>query len=324
MNQEILKTPEVEKFKYEKVYFQTPDLDTIGALFLKMRIAKEIPEDVPIEILRGDASKEILENPKMLCLEVGGSGEKEKGNYDHHGEGVPEESATLQVFGELSPSQKTPELEKLVNYVNELDTKGPTQLLREKGKPEFPTLSDIIAGIRLKHGREPETILKEGMKVLERILKEKQDPYGTISGFEEYAEVKRKNDLEIEKVVENIKWDKTKGGLNLGFVESEFPGATGAVYEAGRGKFGEDETILAVVFNPKFGPEKNERKFTIGLSLTPEEAKEKNLNLNKIAQKLNGLEEGWGGPASGTILGSPRGGSRLEVEEVLKILKENL
>jgi len=320
--EEEIKGPERGDFRFQEVYFQQPDLDTIGVFFLH-RLARLCAPDVPLRLSRGDVNEDILNNRRILCIEVGGSGQVEKGNFDHHGKGAPQESATLQAFKNLPELQKNPLLESLVNYINELDTLGPSEMVAKRGKPPFPTLSDIIAGVRLKHSQDFVEAMKKGVEVLEKIIETRQDPYGTISGFEEYAEIKRENDRKVEEVKEKIQWARTNEGLIVGAVESTFPGSLGAIYEAGKEKFGKGEVIIGVVLNPAFGPEKM-RKFTIGLSLSPEEAKEEGINLTEAAGKLNEKEPGWGGPPTGTIIGSPRQGTNLSLEEVTKIVKENL
>ena len=58
------------------------------------------------------------------------------------------------------------------------------------------------------------------------------------------------------------------------------------------------------------------RKFTVAgnkISVTP------------ILEKLQKLEEGWGGPEHGTIIGSPKkGSSRLDLEQVVAMVIETL
>jgi len=46
--------------------------------------------------------------------------------------------------------------------------------------------------------------------------------------------------------------------------------------------------------------------------------------VDAVLPKLNALESGWGGPPTGTIVGSPREGSKLTLKEVVGIVKTTL
>lgn len=316
---ENIKGLEQDDFQYKEVYFNQPDLDSIGVLFFHLKAGLCNP-DTPLNFSKRDVEPHILNDPRILCIEVGGSGQVELGNFDHHGENAPSSSATLQAYQTLKINDSY--LGRLVSYINELDTLGLVELTRKRGHVAFPTLSDIIAGIRLKYN-DPIMVMKEGVKVLEEITKTQQDPYGTIDGFTEYATIKRKNDEEIEKIKTEIQWNRTNNGLIFGYLESELPGSLGIIYEEGKKKFGDDKIIIGIVFNPQFGSQKV-KKYTIGLSLDPDRAKELGINLTAINHKLNLLEDGWGGPPTGTIIGSPKNGSEITKDELLKIIKEEL
>jgi len=298
---ENIKELEQGDFQYKEIYFNQPDLYSIGVLFLHLKAGLCNP-DTPLIFSKGDVDPHILNDPKILCIEVGGSGQVELGNFDHHGENAPSSSATLQAYQALKINDSY--LEKLVSYINELDTLGMVELARQRGYVAFPTLADIIAGIRLKYN-DPIIVMKEGVKVLDEITKNQQDSYGVIDGFTEYAAIKRKNDEEIEKIKTEIQWDITNNGLIFGYLESELPGSLGIIYEEGKKKFGDDKIIIGIVFNPQFGPQKI-KKYTIGLSINPDQVKNLGINLTAINHKLNLLEDGWGGPSTGTITGSPK------------------
>jgi hypothetical protein len=69
---------------------------------------------------------------------------------------------------------------------------------------------------------------------------------------------------------------------------------------------------VVVALNPNYN---GVRKFTIAGN---------GIRVDSVKDRLNAKEPGWGGPPSGTILGSPREGSNLSLEEVVRIVKEVL
>jgi len=274
------------------------DLDTVGAAYL-LGVAREDE----VQVVRGDATPEDLADPKVICIEVGGSGQGyQLNNWDHHGEGAPVDSATLQVLNDAFGSC-TINGWKLVDYINKLDTKGP-QALGKKSEELFPTLSDVFAGMLLTE-RNPVEQLHKGIELLKTIMDSNQDPFGQIKGFDSYAEAKTENNRQIAKAVENAQWTTTRqNGYKLGFLETEFFGAPGALYGHG--------AQVVVAFNPNFN---GIRKFTVAGN---------GVKVDAVKGQLNAKEPGWGGPPTGTILGSPREGSILSLEEVVRIVKETL
>jgi hypothetical protein len=89
-------------------------------------------------------------------------------------------------------------------------------------------------------------------------------------------------------------------------VETEVIGALGALY--GRG------CQIAIAYSPRFG-NPPVPKYTIAGN---------GVRVDSLLQLLNEREAGWGGPAHGTIIGSPRVGSKLKPHEVKAIVQEHL
>lgn len=271
------------------------DLDTCGAAYL-LGVSREDE----VQVVRGEATAQDLTDPKVICIEVGGSGQSQLNNWDHHKEGVLK-SATLQVSEEIYGGSGTLLQYQLVQYINILDTEGP-EGLGQKSEELFPTLSDVFAGMLLTE-REPVEQLHKGIEIL-KAIDGIQDPFGKIKGFDSYAEAKAENNRQIAKVVKNAQWTTTQSGLKLGYLETEFFGAPGALYGAG--------AQVVVAFNPNLN---GVRKFTIAGN---------GIKVDPAKDHLNAKESGWGGPATGTILGSPQEGSNLSLEEVVKIVEETL
>jgi len=312
--------------KFSQIIVEKTDLDTIGSFFLHQK-ADRVDANTPIKSVRGQAGPEDLTDQNTLCIECGGSGQTNLGNFDHHDHDGPDISATWQTYLTLKPAQKNYFLEHVCHYIDNIDRLSPQQISQKYPSTCFPSLSDIISGINLKHSRQPEIALKEGAKVIQHLLTKEEMPTGPVSGFEEYAQLKKQNNDQIESVRQNIIFVESQNNTYIGHLETTFFGAPGIIYEEGLKKFGPETTVIAVAHNPNFGPAKNENKFTIGLNLSPEQANMKNISLKKLAEQLNrtandpsvNLDEGksWGGPPTGTIIGSPKGGTGLNMSQVL-------
>lgn len=171
------------------------DLDTITTAFL-LGVSREDK----VEVVRsGQASETDLADPSVICIGVGGAGRVNVNCFDHHEAGGPQTSATAQVEHLLSEcvsdaSSVEPAFERmawerdlvlrhvdtseagtfrfvLARHVDVLDTRGPEVFraaLRHVGRElsdEFPTLSDIIAGMLLTT-RESVEQLHQGVEVL--------------------------------------------------------------------------------------------------------------------------------------------------------------
>ena len=295
------------------------DLDTVGAAWLL-----GVTREDQVEIVRGEASQEDLADPSVLCIEVGGSGRVDEENFDHHAEGGPTASATSQAADRVYPvgeclhgwldcscceqSAGRPYgwgwAQRLVEYIDLLDTQGPESLrARTGGNVQFPTLSDVFAGLLLSE-RDPVEQLHRGVELLKMAVETVPNPFGTINGFDAYAEAKAANNAAVAKAVESAQWGSTRAGHRLAFLETDFFGAPGALY--GRG------AEVVVAYSPHFG-NPPVPKFTVAGN---------GVKVDSALQALNALEEGWGGPPTGTIVGSPRSGSKLTLAQVLRIVSD--
>jgi len=272
------------------------DLDTITAAFLL-----GVTREDQVVVVRGQASPEDLADPGVICIEVGGSGQVDLANYDHHEVGGPVRSACYQAWESLG---KPAEVSRLVEYVDLLDTKGLQGLGTErKGDEPKRFLSDVVAGMLLTE-RDPIQQLHKGIDILREIVAKGYDPFGEIPGFDAYVAAKAENVRQVATAVQSARWETSRGGLRVGILETQFPGAAGALYGAG--------AQVAVLLNPDFN---GVRKFTIAGN---------GIRVDAVLPVLNRLEPGWGGPATGTIVGSPREGSNLSLEEVARIVLETL
>jgi len=290
--------------KYTKVQVGKIDLDTVTAAWI-LGVSRESK----VEVLKsGKATEEDLANPEILCIEVGGSGRVIEGNFDHHDSGIME-TATLQAWHRAYPTLVgRAEKEEVAEYADDLDSVGVDGLRRISRKQnKFPTLSDIFAGMLLSI-RESAEQLYLGIEILNRVVVEGIDPFGImpakkISEWAAYAKAKADNNRQIRKAVEKVHFATTISGKKLAWLETDFFGAPGACYGVG--------AKVVVAFSPHFGPDRVP-KFTVAGN---------DVRVDAVLPELNAREPGWGGPSTGTILGSPREGSKLTLAEVVEIVK---
>lgn len=288
-----------------KVIIQKVDLDTaLTALLL------EVSSQDEIVVVHEQADAEELADPGVICIECGGSGQIGLNNFDHHDTDRELPSACVQAFQAHCEPREQQGLERLVEYVSLLDTRGPEGLLQQSDLPpdSFPTLSGLFSGMLLVTADRGEQLLR-GIGLLQALLARGDDPFGLmpeLPQWQDYLEAKRRNQEAIGRAIEGAKLFETAGGRKVGFVETEVIGALGALYALG--------CQIAIAYAPRFG-QPPVPKYTIAGN---------GLRVDSLRSRLNELEAGWGGPAHGTILGSPRRGSKLTPEQVMAIVSQGL
>ncbi|MEM2001020.1 MAG: hypothetical protein QXT77_00040 [Candidatus Methanomethylicaceae archaeon] len=279
-----------------KVVIQQVDMDTaLTALICGVSAEDEIV------VVRGGASPEDLADPSVLCIEAGGSGQVHLNNFDHHDTAEPLPPACRQA---LEASGKTdPALSRLVDYVAAIDERGPSGL---GPHPGFPTLSDVFSGMRLSI-KNPIEQLHAGLAILTTVLRENLDPFGRMPErpqWQEWIEARRREDEGLARARAEAEVFLAKSGKTVGFLQTEFIGALEVLYSLG--------CQIAIAYSPRFGNPPIP-KYTIA---------GKGVRVDHLLPFLNQLEPGWGGPAHGTIIGSPRTGSRLTPGMVKQLVKE--
>lgn len=293
-----------------RVLIQKVDLDTaLTAVIL------DITEADDVEAVRDQADSEDLANPDVICIECGGSGQVDLQNFDHHDTDTPLPPACVQAYhlrGDDPEATASSVLAELVDYVAVIDTEGPERLKQQasfESSRRFPTLSDVFAGMLLCR-KDPVSQLIAGMSILRIVLARGWDPFGrlpTEPEWQPYTEAKQANDRAIEKALATATFLETDAGRQAGFVETDVMGALGALYHHGC------EVVIA--YGPQFGTPPTP-KYTIAGN---------DVRVDGLLPALNEREPGWGGPAHGTILGSPRGrASQLSPREILEIVREHL
>jgi hypothetical protein len=305
-----------------RVIIQQVDMDScLTGLILGVSAADQL------EVVRGGASPEDLANPAALCIEAGGSGHGHLGNYDHHEAGGPSASACRQAWDVHGMNRVAgftirgghAAVERLVLYVEIVDTAGPTDLPpvaspveSRPPAPGFPTLSALFSGMRLYLRDRPVDQFLGGLAILQVVLEEGLDPFGLMPErpeWRDFLNAKRRNTEGIAQAKAHAEVFAARSGRSVGFLQTDFIGALGALYALG--------CEIAIAYSPRYDPPSGGDpvpKYSI--------SGRNGLRVDRLLPHLNALEPGWGGPAHGTIIASPRVGSWLFPREVTRVVVE--
>jgi hypothetical protein len=286
-----------------RVVIEQVDMDTcLTGLILGVSAADRV------EVVRGGACPQDLADPSVLCIEAGGSGQVDRSNFDHHNTSLPLAPACRQALE--ASGRDEPALRRLVDYVAAIDVAGPQAL---GPAPGFPTLADVFSGMRLSI-KDPADQLKAGLTIFATVFREGLDPFGVMPErpeWKNWIEAKRREDEGLARARADAEVFASRSGRKVGFLQTEYFGALGVLYELG--------CEVAVAYNPRFTPPSGGEpipKYTIGGN--------HGVRVDHLLPRLNALEPGWGGPAHGTIIASPRSGSRLDPNEVKELVRDHL
>lgn len=275
-----------------KVVIQQVDMDTALAAY----ILGVTPEDEMLTV-QNNASPHDLADPLVLCIEAGGSGQSDLGNFDHHDTASDLPPACRQAL--TASGSKDPALHRLVDYVSAVDL-GDSTFRQEQGPL---SLSSLFSGMRLTIKRPADQLIA-GMGIFERVLAMGMDPFEQMPPLEEWGpwiQAKQREQEELAKARPEIFCSDS--GRRFGFIKTNFIGALGALYEMG--------CEIAIAFSPEFG-EPPRPKYTIG---------GRGVRVDHLLPALRSLEDGWGGPNHGTIIASPRVGSQLEAATIIELVQ---
>ena len=244
----------------------------------------------------GEAPREWLCDPAVLCLECGGSGRTDLGNFDHHGDGGPLPPACVQALQRVGGVEAW--LDDLVAYTAAVDEGRPPSRARA-----LPDLSHVVSGARLVH---PD--LAGAFRAALRVVAGWRGlpPWGPVAPrpeWQPYLWAKRGNQEALLADLDAARFVTTRAGRRIGFVIT--PAAGG--HEALR-RLGADVSMLAMHL------EGGRYKYTVA---------SRTLRVDGYLPRLRLLEPGWGGPHHGTIIGSPFEGSRLTPDQLLALLLDD-
>ena len=278
----------------KKVIFQKADLDTCLTAFLMGITSRD-----NIRYSIGEASESDLNNAGVICIEAGGSGMVSLNNFDHHNIELYLPPACRQALS--LQKENDPDIIRLVDYASMIDEPRGELLFIE-----FPSLSNLFSGLLLTE-KDPVEQFRKGVDLLQTVLIEKIDPFKTMpmkTEWQPYIQAKMNNLEHLKEQMKNVEYHQSINNLKIGFCQSEAIGGIQFMYDQG--------CQVVIMFNPRFG-QPPIPKFTIAGN---------NINVFKLITSFDKLEKGWGG--RDTILGSPRKGTAISKELVIKIVREYL
>ncbi|MDQ7031589.1 MAG: hypothetical protein Q9M37_02585 [Desulfonauticus sp.] len=269
-----------------KVLFHKADLDTVLTAKLASvtcwRFLTSVPKATEFDLL----------DTQVLCIEVGGSGQVSLHNFDHHDPFHYFPPACKQAYDYFGWEDK--KWEKIVHYVCLVDEGNPVDV-------NFPSLSNIFSGMCLLIDDPIEQFLT-GLSIIDTVYVKGFDPFQALPELPEWKHfilAKEQNLAQLQQDSKNIVTFYTKTNIFCGFLESNAVGGFKILYDKG--------CEVGVLYSPR------QNKYTIG---------SKHLNLTKLLQQFQSIEDGWGGRQN--IFGSPYRGTKLTPAEVIKIIKETL
>lgn len=288
---------------HTRVILQQVDLDTcLTGLLLGVRTSDRVT------VAQEGATSAELATPDVLCIEAGGSGDTERNNFDHHDRGGTWPPACVQAL-RIVGSARSPAMERLVAYVSAVDLGAGVG--ERRPADERPGLSGVFSGMRLSVD-DPKEQFFEGMRLLRTVVREDLNPFGPMPRrpeWEPYVDAHRRERASLESMMRSAERFTTCGGYAAGFLRTDRIGALGALYALG--------CDIAIAYAPRFRPPAGGasiRKFTIG--------GRDGLRVDELLDSLAEHEAGWGGPANGTIIASPRRGTGLDPEDVKRLVRE--
>lgn len=283
-----------------KVVIQQCDLDTCVTAFVL-----GVSPDASIGIVENGAPEHLLRDRSYLCIEAGGSGRVAQNNFDHHASGGPIEPACVQALCSRPALDKS--LQRLVEYAAARDVGQPSH------SSEGPRcdLSMLFSGVRLLIP-DPSEQLRVGLRILCVIVDRELDPAGSLPELPEwraYMAAKRTERQNVEELRPAVERFATRRGYLAGFLETDHIGALGLLYRM--------DCAVGIAYSPRYRSPAGGRfisKYTIGGS--------EGRRVDGLLGVLSSLEQGWGGPAHGTIIASPRSGTTLLASTVKSLVRD--
>jgi len=282
-------------------YIHKPDLDTcLAAIVLGLAVSDQVV------VLPGAAESSVLADPAAVCIEVGGSGQVELNNFDHHDEKQFFPPACRQAYECRHTHNDNPDLARLVDYVAIVDDPP-----AEPVTVHYPSLSNLFSGM-LMVTPDPQVQFQRGIALLKRVLEAGYNPFDPLPERPEWqpylaAKAENKRRLTEGGVLESASFFTTISGLKAGFISLSDENCNLIV---GPGVLYEQGCDIAVIYSPAFGVPPV-RKFTIAGH---------DRAVNHLLPHLVRLESGWGGREK--IIGSPmNGGSVLKENVIIELVR---
>ena len=285
----------------KSVFIIKPDLDTLAAAL----VAGVRWHTHRLVVLPGPAPAAVLANPVCLCLECGGSGQVAHNNFDHHnGLGLP--PACVQAWQVFRPRSRA--VQALVAYAAAIDSgTAPSQGLGECGSYTV-SLGQVLGGMALLHPA-PARSFWEGLRLLHEVVALGANPHNLAphmhpaSLWAQYAASQQQQRSALQGQAHKVQRYAFAHTTML-VLATHHAGVHGLL----RGMGGQ----VRLALRPLPGGR-------VQVSLSCEQGWQ-----GVVAHFLAAIcqqEPGWGGPDHGTIVASPRGGSRLGAEVIVALAR---
>lgn len=249
---------------------------------------------------------EWLADPEVMCIEVGGSGQTDLLNFDHHQPGLELACALAQFF---TKNGGIPAWRKLAEYVNAFDSNGPSAV-------RDLTVANIEKGMRLLAEDQKwstEKLLAEVKALLNAVLDfggeaDNAEVVAKVAAMEAFSPAITRvaeEDRLIADLKAAIKTVELPSGKKLGVVSSTYRGNAAAIVTGSGNEY-------AAVFNPAF----QGGKWTFSVAFA-----HKSGDLTAFFAALSKIEPGVGGRAT---VGGSAPASKLAAEQIIAAAKETL
>ena len=335
----------------KKILFRRPSMDSCLTAAVFLRAGFESPNwTLPIIAAARRATKQELEDRDVLCLDLGATNRALEDedfylrNLRRRALGDPSLAGTVMMpmsaqlyeyihktddswnwplFQEGLDTASMDPFYRMCLYVHELAVGGTRRRYTSPGMG----LTGVFSGMMSLNNADPIKQFTAGCSLMYQALS-KIDPFkpvpmrGTkeeITEWTPYIESRIETRNERGKVSRCISYYRTNGGKKVGFVNTSYMAATGAVYSQG--------CNIAVIVNPQRfitgedGQPKSIRKVIISTNDATIAAND----IPRLVRLLNELEPGWGTSKEGYVLGSSQDDScELGVETVLNLIKKEL
>jgi hypothetical protein len=293
----------LSRVEFDAVVVQKADLDTVCAGFLL-----GCTSSLPVVHVDDVAPRQLLDDPTVLCLECGGAGEVQLGNFDHHDPDGPTETAAEQAWAAVGQPARTC---RLVRYVA-LHDRGMTE---NASNPRLSLIGLFSAMREVVHGEVAR--FQAGLSLLEWFIGLNRDPCGSLVHLDpEEPRFDRSAFIGGEAVPLSDTHDvgMTMALRRLGVATDDAGLSIRRLYGMGFG--------IVIAETERFGVA-SRRRLTVALDPRSCQVRSAAAATDRIRRRLNDLETGWGGPSGGTIVGSPRHRSSvLPLSVVIQVSRE--
>ena len=283
----------------KKLCFIKPDLDTVATAAI---LLDKLPQEVCA--LTDNASADLLNDPEVLCIECGGSGDTDHSNFDHHINDIDLPCAAEQAWKHTGADS---DYEDFIRFVAEVDLGLLNPQKNSDADPDSVPFSFVFSGMLLIE-KDPYTRMRHGFKLVKKALNTLPsfDPY-KINRFDSRFQKYIKAKINAQKILFNesrsIKYFSINSFVCM-YLSTVVPGVHGLLRTMG--------ADLSIAHNP----ESNFYSVSVRSGLE--------YLMPAVMNRLNASDPGWGGHPERGIIGSPRKGTVLNRDSIINHIQEVL